>query len=77
MAFYAARIAAGPDGPGAPPPHAVRMHALAMGVCLLVWLAVETLMIGWHGGPQLPLDLVCGGLGAALIGLALPSTSLS
>ena len=53
------------------------MHALAMGVVLLVWLAVETLMIGWHGGPQLPLDLVCGGLGAALIGLALPSTSLS
>jgi hypothetical protein len=49
--------------------------ALAMGVVLLVWLAVETLMIGWHGGPQLPLDLLCGGLGAALVGLALPSTT--
>ena len=48
--------------------------ARAMGVVLLVWLAVETLMIGWRGGPRLPLDLVCGGFGAALVGLALPST---
>lgn len=48
--------------------------ALAMGALLLAWLAIETLMIGWHGGPQLPLDLLCGGLAAALVALALPST---
>jgi hypothetical protein len=47
--------------------------ALVMGAVLLVWLAVETLMIGWHGGPQLPLDLLCGGLGTGLVALALPS----
>jgi hypothetical protein len=41
--------------------------ALAMGVVLLGWLAVETLMMGWHGGPQLGLDLVYGMLGAALV----------
>jgi hypothetical protein len=46
---------------------------LVMGAVLLVWLSVETLMIGWHGGPQLPLDLLCGGLGAVLVVLALPS----
>jgi hypothetical protein len=40
--------------------------ALASGVVLLAWLAIETLMLGWHGGPQLPLDLVYGSLGAAL-----------
>jgi hypothetical protein len=48
--------------------------ALAMGLVLLAWLVIETLMIGWHGGPQLRLDLLCGGLAAALVGLALPST---
>jgi hypothetical protein len=50
--------------------------ALAMGLVLLAWLAIETLMIGWHGGPQLPLDVLCGGLAAALVGLALPSTDV-
>jgi hypothetical protein len=50
--------------------------ALAMGLVLLAWLAIETLMIGWHGGPQLPLDILCGGLAAALVGLALPSTNV-
>ena len=50
--------------------------ALAMGLVLFTWLAIETLMIGWHGGPQLPLDLLCGGLAAALVGLALPSTAV-
>ena len=48
--------------------------AFTMGAVLLAWLAIETLMIGWHGGPQLPLDALCGGLAAALVALALPST---
>ena len=51
--------------------------ALAMGAVLLVWLAVETLMIGWHGGPQLPLDVLCGSLGAALVALGLRSASVA
>lgn len=50
--------------------------ALVMGVVLLAWLAIETLMIGWHGGSQLPLDILCGGLAAALVALALPSTGI-
>jgi hypothetical protein len=48
-----------------------------MGAVLLVWLAVETLMIGWHGGPQLPLDVLCGSLGAALVALGLRSASVA
>jgi hypothetical protein len=51
--------------------------ALAMGIVLLGWLAVETLMIGWHGGAQLPLDLLCGGLGAGLVALARPSAEIA
>lgn len=47
--------------------------AFTMGAVLLAWLAIETLMIGWHGGPQLPLDVLCGGLAVALVALALPS----
>jgi len=47
-------------------PHLGPPAALAAGVVLLLWLAIETLMIGWHGGPQLVLDLAYGGLGAAL-----------
>jgi hypothetical protein len=60
----------------------LRAHALAapaalvMGLVLIAWLAIETLMIGWHGGPQLPLDILCGGLAATLVGLALPSTEV-
>ncbi len=41
--------------------------ALAMGTVLLAWLAIETLMIGWHGGPQLGLDLAYGALGLGLV----------
>ena len=51
--------------------------AFAMGAVLLAWLAIETLMIGWHGGPQLPLDVLCGRPGAALVALALRSTSVA
>jgi len=47
-----------------------------MGLVLVMWLTIETLMIGWHGGPQLTLDILCGGLAAALVGLALPSTEV-
>jgi hypothetical protein len=47
-------------------PQLGRPAALAAGAVLLAWLAIETLMIGWHGGPQLGLDLACGALGAAL-----------
>lgn len=47
-------------------PRAGRPVALAAGAVLLLWLTVETLMIGWHGGPQLALDLAYGGLGGAL-----------
>jgi hypothetical protein len=50
--------------------------ALVMGAVLITWLGIETLMIGWHGGPQLPLDILCCGLAAALVGLALPSTEV-
>jgi hypothetical protein len=50
--------------------------ALLMGAVLLAWLAVETLMIGWHGGPQLPLDLLCGGLAVGLVALAAPSAGV-
>ena len=47
-------------------PRLGRPAALAAGSVLLAWLAIETLMIGWHGGPQLVLDVAYGGLGAAL-----------
>jgi len=50
--------------------------ALLMGAVLLAWLAVETLMVGWHGGPQLPLDLLCGGLAVGLVALAAPSAGV-
>jgi hypothetical protein len=45
--------------------------AVAMGLILLAWLAVETLMIGWHGGPQLGLDLIYGALGVCLVAAGL------
>jgi hypothetical protein len=45
--------------------------ALTMGTVLLAWLAIETLMIGWHGGPQLGLDLVYGALGLGLVAAGL------
>jgi hypothetical protein len=51
--------------------------AVAMGAVLLVWLAVETLMIGWHGGPQLPLDVLCGGLAGSLAALGLRSARIA
>ena len=51
--------------------------AITMGSVLLGWLAVETLMVGWHGGPQPVLDVVCGGLAVALMVLAAPLLSVS
>jgi hypothetical protein len=48
-------------------PQLGRPAALVAGVVLLAWLAIETLMIGWHGGPQLGLDVAYGALGAALM----------
>jgi hypothetical protein len=51
--------------------------ALAMGVVLLGWLAVETLMIGWHGGPQLGLDLVYGAFGVCLTAAGLRTVRVS
>jgi hypothetical protein len=41
--------------------------AAVMGVLLLVWLAIETLIVGWHGGPQAVLDPVYAAVGVALV----------
>lgn len=57
-------------------PQLGRPAALAAGVVLLVWLAIETLMIGWHGGPQLALDLAYAALGAALAAAGLHGADL-
>ncbi len=43
--------------------------ALVMGVVLLQWMAIETLMVGWHGGPQLPLDAVVVTAAVALLAM--------
>lgn len=51
--------------------------AMAMGVVLIVWLSVETLVIGWHGGPQVPLDAISVGAAAGLIGLSAPQLRLA
>jgi hypothetical protein len=53
-----------------------RPAALLAGALLLAWLAIETLMIGWHGGPQLVLDLGYGALGAALAAAGLPGVEV-
>ena len=50
--------------------------ALISGVILIVWVSVETLMIGWHGGPQGPLDAAIVAASCALIGLAWRYVSL-
>lgn len=42
--------------------------AAGMGTVLLFWLVVETLTIGYQGGPQLALLAICGGAGLALAG---------
>lgn len=52
-------------------PQLARPAALASGVVLLAWLAIETLMIGWHGGPQLVLDLAYGAIGCVLAAVGL------
>jgi hypothetical protein len=57
-------------------PRAGRPAALAAGVVLLAWLVIETLMIGWHGGPQLGLDLAYGALAAALAAAGLHGIDL-
>jgi hypothetical protein len=57
-------------------PRAARPAALAAGVGLLAWLAIETLMIGWHGGPQLGLDLAYGALAAGLAAAGLHGIEL-
>jgi hypothetical protein len=52
-------------------PQLARPVALASGLVLLAWLAIETLMIGWHGGPQLALDSAYGAIGCVLVAVGL------
>jgi hypothetical protein len=40
--------------------------ALAMGAILLAWLVVETMIIGYQGGAQVALLVLCGASGLAL-----------
>jgi hypothetical protein len=56
-----------------------RVAALTMGMVLALWLAIETAIVGWQGGPQAMLLLVCGGsvavlILAALVGRRAPET---
>ena len=48
--------------------HAARA-ALLMGLVLLTWLAVETIVVGFRGWQQLPLLAVCGVSGTVLLAL--------
>ena len=48
--------------------HAARA-ALLMGLVLLAWLAVETVIVGFRGWQQVPLLVVCGASGAVLVAL--------
>jgi hypothetical protein len=41
--------------------------ALKMGAVLLLWLIIETLIVGWQGGPQGMLLAVCGTSASVLI----------
>lgn len=41
--------------------------ALKMGAVLVLWLVIETLIVGWQGGPQAMLLAVCGTSAAVLI----------
>jgi hypothetical protein len=58
-------------------PQLARPVGLTAGIVLLGWLAIETLMLGWHGGPQLPLDIAYGGLGAGLAAAGLRGLRLT
>lgn len=56
-----------------------RVAALTMGMVLALWLAIETAIVGWQGGPQAMLLVVCGGgaavlILAALVGSRIPET---
>ena len=48
--------------------HAARA-ALLMGLVLLAWLAVETVIVGFRGWQQIPLLAICGTSGAVLAAL--------
>ena len=50
--------------------------SLMMGAILALWLVVETLVIGWHGGPQWLLDGLKAGSAALLVALASPSFTI-
>ncbi len=52
-------------------PRLARPAALGAGLVLLAWLAIETLMLGWHGGPQLGLDVAYGAFGLCLMAAGL------
>lgn len=58
-------------------PQLARPVGLTAGIVLLAWLATETLMLGWHGGPQLPLDVAYGGLAAGLVAAGLRGLRLT
>ena len=58
-------------------PQLARPLGLTAGIVLLAWLAIETLMLGWHGGPQLPLDVAYGGLAAGLAAAGLRGLRLT
>jgi hypothetical protein len=46
-----------------------QLAALAVGAALVVWIAVQILIIGYQPDP--PLQAVYGGVGVAIVGLAL------
>jgi hypothetical protein len=46
-----------------------RRASFAVGIALMVWIAVEIAVIGYHAQP--PLQLVYGGLGIVIVGLAI------
>lgn len=58
-------------------PALARPVGLTAGIVLLAWLAIETLMLGWHGGPQLPLDAAYGALAAGLVATGLRGLRLT
>ena len=57
-------------------PRLARPAALWAGLVLLAWLAIETLMLGWHGGPQLGLDAAYGVFGVCLTAAGLRTLRL-